>query len=381
MKSTAYDTVVIGAGVFGAWTAYTLRLAGKRVALVDAYGPGNSRASSGGESRIIRMGYGADRLYTRYSLRSLEMWKAFFRETGNEHLFHRTGMLWLGGKRRSEDRLRQTLNALRAEGVDCEQLSARDLARSFPQFSFKGISSGVYESEAGALLARRAVQAVVSEAVARGVEYFPEPVTKIEGKRGVESVRTPERRLAAKDFVFACGPWLPKIFPRLLGERIFSTRQEVFFFGYAPGQAGLFSAPAMPCFYDYDHEAYGLPALEGRGVKIASDRSGPKFDPDSGSRLVSERGIREIRGYLHRRIPVLAASPLVESRVCQYESTRTRDFIIGRHPELENAWIVGGGSGHGFKHGPAVGEYVSGLLSGTAREEPRFALKAHSAKN
>jgi sarcosine oxidase len=375
--SARYDVVVIGAGVFGAWTAYTLRLAGKHVALLDAYGPGNSRASSGGESRIIRMGYGGDRLYTRYSLCSLELWKALFGRTGQD-LFHRTGMLWMAGKR--EGLLQQTANALRAERVMYEELSARELKKRFPQFSFKGVSAGLYEPESGALLARRAVQAVVNQAVTQGVEYFPEAFTKIHGKRRIESVSTAARELAAENFVFAGGPWLPKLFPRLLKKRITPTRQEVFFFGAGAEQASLFAPPAMPCFYHHDHEIYGVPNLENRGVKVASDRLGPKFDPDSGSRVVSERGTHEIRGYLRRYIPLLAKAPIVESRVCQYESTPNRDFLIDRHPELENAWIVGGGSGHGFKHGPAVGEYVTGLLLGRGVSEPRFALAAHSLR-
>src|SRR5579864_6730709 len=203
--STRYDVIVVGAGVFGAWTVYALRLAGKRVALLDAYGPGNSRSSSGGESRIIRMGYGADRLYTRYSLRSLEMWQSLFERTGQE-LFHRTGMLWMAGKR--DSLLQQTAGTLRAEGVKYEELSTRELKQRFPQFSFKGVSAGLYEPESGALLARRAVQAVVKEAVTQGVEYFPEALTKMRGKRRIESISITNRDLIAENFVFACGPWL-----------------------------------------------------------------------------------------------------------------------------------------------------------------------------
>lgn len=372
--STRYDVIVVGAGAFGAWTAYTLRLAGKRVALLDGYGPGNSRSSSGGESRIIRMGYGADRLYTRYSIRALELWKALFRRA-NQDLFCQTGMLWMAGKR--EEQLRQTLQALRTEGVRCEELSSRELARRFPQLSFKGVSAGLYEPNSGALLARRAVQAVVQQAVARGVDYVPEALTKIEGRRRIESIHTAGRKLNGKEFVFACGPWLPKIFPRLLRDRIVPTRQEVFFFGATSHQSSLFVPPAMPCFYNYDHEAYGLPDLESRGLKVAFDKLGPRFDPESGSRVVSERGIREIRDYLRLHIPLLAKAPVIEGRVCQYESTRNRDFLIDRHPQLENAWIVGGGSGHGFKHGPAVGEYVAGLIAGTGAQQARFSFAAH----
>ena len=104
--SARFDVAVIGAGVFGAWTAWHLGRRGKRVLLVDAYGPGNARASSAGESRIIRMGYGADELYTRWSQRSLVQWKDFFAAT-RQNLFHETGVLWLAGK--EDARVRETV--------------------------------------------------------------------------------------------------------------------------------------------------------------------------------------------------------------------------------------------------------------------------------
>src|SRR5271154_6902575 len=109
-----YDVVVIGAGVFGAWTAWHLVRRGKRVLLVDAYGPANARASSAGESRIIRMGYGADEIYTRWSQRSLARWKEFFgfKRPG---LFHETGVLWLA--RQGDTRNRETASTPQGIGV------------------------------------------------------------------------------------------------------------------------------------------------------------------------------------------------------------------------------------------------------------------------
>jgi sarcosine oxidase len=121
---------------------------------------------------------------------------------------------------------------------------------------------------------------------------------------------------------------------------------------------------------------YSLPDIEGRGFKLAFDRHGPAFDPDSGARVVGPESVAQLRAFLQRHIPELADAPVVETRVCQYENTSNGDFLIDRHPEMENVWLVGGGSGHGFKHGPAVGVYVTGLLINSPRTaaEPRFSL-------
>jgi glycine/D-amino acid oxidase-like deaminating enzyme len=119
---------------------------------------------------------------------------------------------------------------------------------------------------------------------------------------------------------------------------------------------------------------YGVPDLESRGFKIAHDRHGPAFDPDSGTRVPTPEGLAAIRAYVAERFPALEQAPLVEARVCQYENTSNGDFLVDRHPQHENVWLVGGGSGHGFKHGPAMGEHVAGRLLGTVAAEPRFSL-------
>ena len=117
-----------------------------------------------------------------------------------------------------------------------------------------------------------------------------------------------------------------------------------------------------------------MPDLESRGFKIALDHHGPPFDPDLGERVPTGEGITAARAYLARRFPALADAPLVEARVCQYENTSNGDFLVDRHPEHENVWLVGGGSGHGFKHGPAMGEHVAARVLGMAAQEPRFSL-------
>ncbi|MBI3085184.1 MAG: FAD-dependent oxidoreductase [candidate division NC10 bacterium] len=369
----AYDVAVIGAGVFGSWTAYHLQKSGKKVVLLDAHGAANSRASSGGESRIIRMGYGPDELYTRWSTRSLSLWQAFFQQIG-QRLFHPTGVLWMA--REKDPYTLMTLATLQMLDVRHETLSRSVLEARYPQIAFGSITWAVFEPDSGVLMARRATQAVAEETVRSGAGYLREAVGTPSGKGRLASVTTGSgATIRAGHFVFACGPWLPTIFSDLLGGRIFPTRQEVFFFGTPPGDR-RFASPAMPTWIDFGEQFYGIPDLENRGFKLACDRHGPAFDPDLGDRTVTREAPVEVREFVGRRFPALKDAPLVEARVCQYENTSTGDFLIDRHPDFDNVWLVGGGSGHGFKHGPALGEYVAARLADGGSVEPRFSLAA-----
>ncbi len=336
-----HDVVVVGAGVFGAWTAYHLKRAGARVLLIDQHGAANSRASSGGETRIIRMSYGASEIYTRSSMRSLELWKELC-----PALFHNTGVLVTAPP--SDPYLLDTRDTLTRCGVKFKYL--KNPQKQFPQIRLDHDTEGIWEPDSGVLMARRAVQAVVE---ASGVDY---------------EIRVGSNHIRAGTVIYACGPWLPKLFPDILRGRIRPTRQDVFFFGTPPGYK------AMPPWFAFREGAYSLPALDGRGFKFAIDTHGPEFDPETGDRQITQQALRKTRAILRKRFPHLARAPLLESRVCQYENTSNGDFLIDRHPRLKNVWLVGGGSGHGFKHGPWVGEYVASQIAGTAPPEPRFSL-------
>ena len=371
---TTYDVAIIGAGAFGSWTAWWMRRAGRSVVLLDAWGPGHSRSSSGGESRIIRMGYGADEIYTRMAMRSLAQWQELCRSTG-QTLFHRTGVLWIA---RTGDAYSEASRVtLENAGVGVEILSAEELAQRYPQMVLSDPRTfGILEPESGALMARRAIAALVEDATRRGVEYISADVQPPSGRGALDSFWTASgERIRAGTFVFACGAWLPKLFPDLLGRRIYPTRQEVLFFAPPAGDR-RFSPPQLPVWVDFTDPRgpYGFPDLEGRGFKLAFDRHGVPFDPDAGDRTPGPRSVAEAHAFLAERFPALRNAALSEFRVCQYENTSNGDFLIDRHPELENVWLVGGGSGHGFKHGPAVGEYVSARILDGAESEPRFSL-------
>jgi sarcosine oxidase len=341
--------MVVGAGAFGSWTALWLRRRGHEVLLLDAHGPGNSLSSSGDEARVTRSGHAHDDFYPRWQRRSLDHWRAVGDQVG-ETLFVPTGMLWLAAH--DEGPEADSLAVLERLRIPAERWTLERLEQAYPWIALDGLSWALHEPEAGALMARRGVAAVARRFVDEGGQLRRERVDPSE-------LRTDRSR--ADLIVWACGPWLPGLFPGLLGPMISVTRQDVLYLATPPGD-GRFDAGSAPTWVEHAAAIYGLPSIESRGFKIAPDAPGPAVDPDRLERTPSAERIAESRAYLRHRMPALAGQPLVESRVCQYETTADTHFVIDRHPELADTWIVGGGSGHGFKHAPAVGEYLAALI-------------------
>ncbi len=369
-KASPPHIAVIGAGAFGGWTALFLRRQSARVTLLDAWGPGNSRASSGGETRVIRATYGPRAVYTHMAVRALTLWKEH-QQRWRRQLYHGIGVLWLV---ESDDQFeRAALPILRAARVAFEELQGAEVARRYPQINCEQVRWAIFEKDAGYLTARRACAAVLEGFIAEGGEYRQLAVQAPIEPRGGElsSVTLSDgSRLTADRFVFACGPWLGSLFPDVIGDRVRATRQEVFFFGTPSGDR-RYTEEALPVWADHGTRfIYGIPGNEWRGFKVADDSRGPVFDPTNGERTPTDSARQIARDYIAYRFPGLKGAPLLESRVCQYEESPDEHFIIDHHPQAANAWLVGGGSGHGFKHGPAVGELVARLvLSGAAPDE------------
>jgi glycine/D-amino acid oxidase-like deaminating enzyme len=371
---------VVGAGAFGGWTALYLLRAGARVTLLDAWGPGNSRSSSGGETRIIRGAYGPDQPYTKLAARALDLWKQH-QSLWKRQFFFPIGVLWMA----EDDDVfeRGSLPLLNDAGIPFEQLAGNELARRWPQINFEKVGWGIYEPQSGYLLARASTQAVVDQFVAEGGEYRQATVAARDLDSGQWKALnlSEESAIIADRYVFACGPWLGNLFPQTVGPHFISTRQEVFFFGTPAGDS-RYDEGNVPVWADHcDHFMYGIPGNQGRGFKIADDTRGPTFDPTSGERLVSEDGLAAARRFLAYRFPGMKDAPLIETRVCQYENTTDHNFIVDRHPASENVWIVGGGSGHGFKHGPALGEMVAKLILRDETAHPLYQLARFDGKS
>jgi sarcosine oxidase len=372
--NTKTHIAVIGAGAFGGWTALYLLRRGARVALIDSWGPGNSRASSGGETRVIRGTYGPNQPYTEMAARAIQLWREHEKRWGRQLMFT-IGVLWMAAE--ADDTFeRGSMTLLRKAGIPYEELSERELARRWPQINLDGVRWGVYEPESGFLNARIACQAVLEAFLSEGGEYKQAAVLpgNLEEAKWDRLPLSDNSKIRADQYVFACGPWLGKLFPEAIGNRIRATRQEVFFFG-TPAGDDRYSESKLPVWADHrERFVYGIPGNQGRGFKVADDTRGPEFDPTSGDRTVSVEGLKAMRDYVGLRFPGLKNAPLLESRVCQYENSPDDHFIIDRHPLHENVWIVGGGSGHGFKHGPALGEMVARLVVGGGDADPSFRL-------
>lgn len=363
----ATDVVVIGGGAFGAWTALTLREMGHRVTLVDAYGPGNSRATSGDETRQVRVGYGDREGYARMALRAMDAWRTREAEFGIP-LLTTTGRLEIAPDWTPS--LRATQAMLARFGVPTEAFTADALRRRYPQMGFDGIGVGLLEPGAGVVRAKQAILAAADAFRQKGGTLTIQRAApgRAEGGRLVDLALADGTRLAAQQFVFACGPWLPKVFPELLGRRIHVPKRDVLYFGVPAGDA-RFAPPALPNFSESAY--YGFPSIDGRGVKVCPTNGPDSWDPDTDERIVDPMQVRRARAYLARRFPALAAQPITETRVCQLENTDDEHFIVDRHPSYANVLIAGGGSGHAFKHGPVLGDYVARRAVGDATD-PAF---------
>ena len=355
-----HSAVVVGAGVFGGSLALRLVSSGWEVTLVEQYPPGHVRAASGGESRLIRFSHGDNAWYTRSSRRALDLWRELESETGTE-LFVPSGVAWFfsGAHGWGEESER----VLKEQGIAAERLEPTEGTRLFPSFDGTGLSSILYEPEAGVLRARDATRVISELAIERGARF----VTGRAAPDG-DAALVDGERLEADHVIWAGGAWLATLFPDVVDLRV--TRQDVYFF-WAP--AG-WQAPSVPGWVDFDGGVYGVGDLDGRGFKASPDSEGPRFDPDSEDRVASKEKELEAREYLALRFPALGGAPLVGTRSCPYSLTGDTNFVVSRHPENGHVWLLGGGSGHGFKHGPAVGEYVARLVTEGGEVDQRFTL-------
>ena len=273
----------------------------------------------------------------------------------------------------TDDYARLSLPILAGVGIKTDELSKREVTRKYPQINIEDLNTFFYEHEAGFLRANHACKVVVDWFVQSGGTYEELAVEPGKIKNGeMKNIElTNGSTLIADVYVFACGPWLSQLFPERLKGIIKPTRQEVFFFE-TPTE---YMSENMPMWVDFGKTIrYGIPGSKYHDFKFADDTRGESFDPETGERDVTKAGIAAAKEYVSYRFPALKNAEIVDSRVCQYENTPDEHFIIDHHPEAKNCWLVGGGSGHGFKMGPALGECVANLVTGQKPIDPFFAL-------
>jgi sarcosine oxidase len=344
------SAAIVGAGIFGASLAYRLARDGWDVDLYERHEPGHPGAASGGESRLMRYSHGAGDWYTRSAWRARDLWRELEAETGRELLVE-TGIAWFA---RSDDGWEaESERVLRAESIPVERLEPDAGQELFPSFDPGKLAFVLWEPNAGVLRASEATRATVDAAQRAGVELIN--ATAEPGSVDGDVV------------VWACGAWLPQLFD----VPIRVTKQDTFYFA-----ADDWTSPPVPAFVDYDAAIYGHGNLDGLGVKVAPDQEGLPFDPERGERTVSPETEAAAREYLAERFPALRDAPVSHSTVCPYALTTDTNFVVAPHPERANEWILGGGSGHGFKHGPALAEYAARVVSGELEPEEQFGLGA-----
>ena len=388
VNGKTYDVAVIGAGCFGGWTAYWAQKLGASVVLIDAYGPGNSRSTSGDETRGVRTSYG-DRphgeQWMQWASRSIQRWKAWDDEWGRDlkmRLYVTTGDFIF--RNEWENFTKTTRDLFVKNGIKHESVDVEIVKKEFPQFDLRGITACLYENEAGVVRARRASQCVAEVVQKMGGDVvvaraYPGP---LENGRITNLVLNNHETVKAQYYVFALGPWLGKTFPGLLGPRMRQPVGRVCYFATPLGD-NRFQYPNMPSFNFPGVTGWPTLPFDNRGLRVrggsggAGGRGGgggggggqqqqgpqiiggPEQDPDLSDRYVDPLTVERARNFLAERIPLMKDQPLNETRACHYEQSSSRNFIIDRHPDMLNGWIAGGGSAEAFKSGPVIGEYVA----------------------
>jgi sarcosine oxidase len=351
--------VIVGAGIFGASLAWRLARAGTEVTLVDQFEPGDRRATSGGETRLIRCSHGDDADYTAMARSARGLWRELEAETGDDLLIE-CGVAWFA---HDEDGWEAaSARTLAAQGIPVERLDAAGAARLFPSLGVDDLAFVVWEPEAGVLRAQRGIHALAAAAAAHGARIVRGRARPEAGAAVLED----GTRLEGDAVVWACGGWLAGLFPEHVSLRV--TCQELLFLEAGPEWA----APAVPGWVDYDAAMYGTGDIDGLGVKMALDVEGPPLDPDA---PLPDGGATEpeVRAYVARRFPALDGARLLDARCCRYEISPDSHFVAAPHPQLPATWLLGGGSGHGFKHGPAMADRVAAALRGEAPLPAHFA--------
>ncbi len=366
------DVAVVGAGAFGAWTSLHLQQAGAQVTMIDQYGPGNSRSTSGGETRGVRSAYGNRAhglLWAQWASQAILKWKEWDAQWSDMMLprlfFHTSDLIM---REEMEPFLESTMKNWDEVGVKYEVLGPDEIRYRWPQIDVSNITVALLEEDAGVVRARRAVEAIARIFTdAGGNIKIAKAMPGSKTGRSLDNLTlTPDENISAGSYVFALGPWYPKIFPELMANRLRISMGHVVYFRTPPGD-NSYSWPNMPS-YNFPGVT-GWPALtpDSRGFRVRAGGKGPA-DPDTSIRWLTEEEKERPRKILEERFPGLADAPVNETRACHYESGVGGNFFIDHHPDYEDVWFVGGGSAEGFKFGPMVGEYSAGRILGTEND-------------
>ena len=356
------SVIVVGAGAFGGWTALWMLRGGLKVKLIDAWGAGNSRSSSGDETRVIRSTYGSNEFYFDMNVRALQLWKENEKHW-NKKFFYNSGVLWFCYEETTPV-VDDSIDFAKKHRMEYEYVSVAEMNRRYPLVNTRDLHHCWFDPFGGYLKARESCQAVKDAFVREGGDFIQAHVKPGQIKSGtMQHITLSDGTLLHADaYLFACGSWLGQLFPEVLENVITCSKQEAYYFGVPENQGTEYDS--MPVWVDVDGKDfyYGIPGNAERGFKIGVDRRGENFDPTHGERVHNPHVLAHARAFISHRFSGLKDAPLIESRVCPYENSPDGNFIFAKHPEASNVIFLGGGSGHGFKHGPALGELVAKAL-------------------
>ncbi|MEY4388836.1 MAG: Monomeric sarcosine oxidase [Chloroflexota bacterium] len=345
------DLLVVGGGVWGTWTALQARRLGASVRLVEERTPGDPKTTSGDYSRIIRHAHGEDGLLVGWAQRSLAAWRELGERTGRQ-VFVESGVAWFVSGDGAWEAASEV--QLRAAGVPCERLAPDEALRRWPALGTEGLKSVLYEPTAGFLRAGDGVRAAAAVLRDEGGEIVRGRATPAADGTALDEHGAP---IVAGATVWAAGPWLPALFPALVGAdceaAIVPVRRDAIYFD-APGMG----VGEVPTWIDEGLEVWGIPDDEGHGAKVGPEFDAGSFDPGAWPDEAHPSSVARARACAVR-FPRLQRAPIRETRACQHERTKSGHYVLDRHPTNPQVWIAGGGSGHGYKQGPAVGELMA----------------------
>jgi sarcosine oxidase len=381
-----FDVIVLGAGAMGSAAAYHLTKAGQRVLLLEQFEIDHQKGSSYGYSRIIRFSYN-DATYIKLAKVTYPLWAALEEESG-ERLHIKTGGIDFGAP--SESTLQDTIASLRTADIPFEILTPSEAEKRFPQFRFDDDMLIIYQADSGMLAPSRCVRAQVRLAQQRGATILDHtPVTRLTIHAGSVEVQTAHEIFSAGSLIITAGSWAG----RLLAETgvklpLQPLRCQEAYFQPINVDPGDFEPGRMPVFiyhrgYLEGDAMYGLPTIDGSGVKAARHGGTPFNHPSEINYMPDPGVIDEIRLFTRRYIPALGDGPLVSTRICLYTMTPDEHFIIDQHPDYSNVIIGAGFSGHGFKFSAGIGSILADLaLHGSTHQDinlfkiSRFGQKA-----
>ncbi len=369
----AYDFLIIGGGIFGLSAAIELAKRKYRVGLLNPDSLPHHLAASTDVSKIVRMEYGTDREYFRMAERSIGRWHEW-NELLGEELYHEVGMLMLCRDRWEAARQPfeySSYQQLQAHGYASEVLDAQALQQRFPAVNSQTYPHAHFNPRAGWVESGRVIEKLAAYGRSLGVEIHEGQTAEgfVIEKNRLQAVKTREgKSYPCGHAIVAAGAHTPYLLPELQ-PYMKATGHPVFWL--KPRAPGLFQVPKLSVFTaDIAHTGwYGFPWHPKQGiVKIAKHTDGMALHPDQDDRQITDAEVAEMRDFLAKSFPLLADAPLVYTRRCLYTDTLDGHFWIDQHPLVAGLSVSTGGSGHGMKMGPVLGEMTADMAEGKSHE-------------